>query len=368
MLRYIKFLSFFLVVYLFSCVAGEAFLIQGTNKDINVFPTSVKGVAFFPLMQICEANGVSYAWDSITYRVRLYKKGQQLTFMVNEPIIDLNGKIQGISHPVCMINGAVMVPRSVLDLPWWGMTKKQEPEVAVRKPETKRFLIQTIMLDPGHGGKDQGAIGRNGLKEKDLVLSVCHELKNELAKRDISVLLTRDQDTYLSLSDRVKLTNQTNADLFISIHANGHRSNRAHGFEVYYLSDKVSDATRAVEMIENTNGDKRVEGILPAKYTNNPTLWDIALSEHRREAGELARKINSSVEGEKIIRNRGVKGSQFFVLRWVDKPSILIELGFLTNNNEESNLKNPVYKRKIIQALVRGILEYKKQYEKKYNV
>jgi len=354
-------LVFFFVFCFYSL--SEAVLIQGSVKDINLKTQQVEGVPFVPLIQVCDANGVSYAWDSLTSRVRLYLKGDQLVVTVNEKVIDLNGEIKFLSKPVRMVGGAVMVPQSMLELPWWGMKKKPMLEVVIKKASP--YSIDSIILDPGHGGKDRGAVGTTGLKEKELVLAICEELKVALEKRDITVHMTRENDSYVSLSDRAKKANGTDADLFISVHANGHRSRRAHGFEIYYLTDKVNSATRDIEMIENKNGDKRVKGLLPDAYHKNPKLWDAALREHRREAKDLAKEIDKSISGQRMIRNRGVKSARFFVLKWVDKPSILIELGFLTNANEERNLQNATYKKKMVQSLVQGIIRYKKKYDKK---
>jgi len=162
-------LVFFFVFCFYSL--SEAVLIQGSVKDINLKTQQVEGVPFVPLIQVCDANGVSYAWDSLTSRVRLYLKGDQLVVTVNEKVIDLNGEIKFLSKPVRMVGGAVMVPQSMLELPWWGMKKKPMLEVVIKKASP--YSIDSIILDPGHGGKDRGAVGTTGLKEKELVL---HEI------------------------------------------------------------------------------------------------------------------------------------------------------------------------------------------------
>jgi N-acetylmuramoyl-L-alanine amidase len=359
-----------IVIFLFLSVRpAHAFLIQGTVKSINTSTVKIKEAEFIPLIHICRAYGVSYSWDSLTHRVRLYNKGKLLTIMMNESVVDIDGVLNQISHPPQMNDGTFVVPKSILDLPWWGPVEKPKPKI-VQPPVTekiKKYVIDTIILDPGHGGKDRGAFGNNGTKEKDLTLLFCQKLKKELERRGITVLLTRNRDFFVSLADRAKMANNSEADLFLSIHANAHPSSRAHGFEMFYLSNSVNDRSRVRDMIENKSCKADDLSVIPDKYKSDPTLWDIVLTENRREAIKLAKFIDKSVKNKDIAKNRGVKGARYYVLKWVDKPAVLIELGFLTNHNEEKRLNDAVYLDKFVQSIVLGIVEYRNEYEEEYN-
>lgn len=347
---------------------SEAFLIQGTEKSVQASVTKIDGVKCIPLVYLCRAFGVSYAWDSVTNRVQLYNKGKSLTILLHEPVVDINGTITALSFAPQILKGTVFVPVDMLQLPWWGTIKKP----AVKKPKKPKpvppqYLIDTVILDPGHGGKDRGAYSASGKAEKDLVLTFSKKLKKELEKRGMQVFLTRDRDFFVSLLDRVQMANKTEADLFISIHANAHPSPRAHGFEIFHLSTKDDNQLRFRDMMKNGDRKKGEICVISDKYRSNPTLWDIVFTENRREAIELARIIDHAVQRENMISNRGVKGAGYYVLKWVDKPSVLVELGFMTNVNENKNLHDNAYVDRLLQALTLGIVQYRNEYEKKYS-
>jgi N-acetylmuramoyl-L-alanine amidase len=346
---------------------AEAFLIQGTERSIQTSVTKIEGVEYIPLVYMCNAFGVSYSWDSLTNRVQLYNKGKSLTVLLQEPVVDIDGQITELVAAPQILKGTVFVPVSMTQLAWWGRIKKP----AVKKPKEikpvpKKYLINKIILDPGHGGKDRGAFSISGQAEKDLVLAFSKKLKKELEKRGMEVLLTRDRDFFVSLLDRVKMANQTDGDLFISIHANAHPSPRAHGFEIFHLSAKDDIQLRFQDMMKNGDRKKGEIEVISDKYRSNPTLWDIVFTENRREAIDLARYIDRSIQRENIVSNRGVKGAGYYVLKWIDKPAVLIELGFMTNLNENKNLHDKAYIDRFIQALVLGIVQYRNEYEKKY--
>ena len=340
----------------------HAFLICGTKGTIESYSIIVDDQEFIPLLFVCEAFDVSYTWDPLANKIKLYKQGRLLTLLLNELMVDVNGSITKLQAPPHMYKGTVMVPISILQLPWWQDTIKSQPVTPVKGSNV--FIIDKIIIDPGHGGKDCGAISRDGFMEKHLVLDVSRQIKERLKRKGITVLLTRDRDYFVSLTDRAKMVNTSDADLFISIHANAHHDVRANGFEVFYLSNNVDDATRAIEIMENSVIRFEDCNHFPHKMNGDPTLWDIVLTENRRESCELARCVNEGVKDQKLLSNRGVKSARFYVLKWVNKPSILIELGFITNYKEQRNLKRSSYKEQLVDAIVEGILNYKKQYEK----
>jgi len=231
-----------------------------------------------------------------------------------------------------------------------------------RRDFDREHKIRTIVIDPGHGGKDPGAIGVGRLKEKDVVLDISRRLKKRLERVGLKVSLTRDRDVFLSLKQRSRIANNKEADFFISIHANAFRKSRAFGFEVYYLSEAIDDSARAVAAAENValKFEQNEEFSKPLKAT----LWDILYTEHRAESIELARSICKAVERKGLSRNnRGVKGANFCVLRSTKMPAVLVEVGFISNPLEASRLKLRSYRQKLAEAVAEGVLSYKIRYE-----
>ena len=210
-----------------------------------------------------------------------------------------------------------------------------------------------IMIDPGHGGKDPGAMG-NGLREKDIVLDIARRLARQLRASGVKVYMTRDKDAFISLRGRAKMANKIMPDVFISIHANSSRSKTAKGIEVYYVSEKVDDSTRAVVAAENSA--LRFEGTTDDKL--KVIVWDIIHTENRAESRKLAEAIAHNIA--KIMRspNRGAKGAPFYVLKWTNVPSVLIEVGFISNPQEARKLADPAYREKIARAIFEGLISY----------
>lgn len=224
------------------------------------------------------------------------------------------------------------------------------------------YKIRTIVVDPGHGGKDPGAIGVGRLKEKDVVLDISKRFKKRLERAGLKVILTRDRDVFLSLKQRARIANTKEADFFISIHANAFRKSRAAGFEVYYLSEAIDDSARAVAAAENAV--LKFEQSEDFSKPLRATLWDILYTEHRTESIELARSICKAVERKGLSRNnRGVKGANFCVLRSTKMPAVLVEVGFISNPLEASRLKLRSYRQKLAEAIAEGVLSYKRSYE-----
>lgn len=222
-----------------------------------------------------------------------------------------------------------------------------------------------IILDPGHGGKDPGAVGKLGTKEKDLNLNIARRLQKKLERAGYRVLLTREDDRFLSLSERTSFANRMRASLFISIHCNASRDNpRAIGFETYFLSEGRTDLERAQALKEN-------EAI--QFETNNPflsdelslILSDLAQNEFLRESEDLACAIQDAADLYLGLQNRGVKQAGFYVLRGALMPSVLVECGFLSNRREEKLLREEKTKERIAEAIFRGIKSFLAKYEEK---
>jgi N-acetylmuramoyl-L-alanine amidase len=215
--------------------------------------------------------------------------------------------------------------------------------------------IKRIVLDPGHGGKDTGASGY-GLKEKDIALKTAIKLKNKLEKRlKIEVILTRDTDKFVTLDRRPKIVKDNNGDLFISIHANANNLSSVEGLETYILNFTQDPSAQTVAARENASSDKSMSEM-------NNILELIAKNTKVSESRVLAKTIHSaslkSIRTKYKVRDLGVKEAVFVVLVNVKVPSILMEIGFLTNKNEASRLSEDEYLELLTDGMADGIKNY----------
>ncbi|MEM7482308.1 MAG: N-acetylmuramoyl-L-alanine amidase [Acidobacteriota bacterium] len=231
--------------------------------------------------------------------------------------------------------------------------------------------LRTIVLDPGHGGGETGALGPSGTQEKDLTLLLARALKTRLESRlPVRVLLTRTEDTELAHDSRTALANQNKADLFISLHLNSVAGGKsAHGAETYFLSLQASDAraARSAEW-ENQGADAGSETPPPSDagdplYDLQLILWDLAQSEHLIESQRLAALIQEELNGALGLRDRGVKQAPFRVLMGAAMPAVLVELGFISNPEEERKLQDAGYRSQLVDAVTRAVVRFRAMIE-----
>ncbi len=219
--------------------------------------------------------------------------------------------------------------------------------------------IGRIVLDPGHGGHDTGTIGPGGMLEKDLVLQVARQLKTLLEnKLGAEVVLTRENDTFISLEERTAVANQVRADLFLSIHANSSRSRAISGVETYYLNFARTDAEREVAARENATTVRNVSDL-------QNLIRKIAQADKSAESRELAAIVQKKLYGGArqlfpSARNRGVRRAPFVVLIGANMPSVLAEVAFISNPRDEKVLKQENNRQRLAQALFAGIEGYMK--------
>ena len=212
-----------------------------------------------------------------------------------------------------------------------------------------------IVIDPGHGGHDPGALGK-GISEADVVLDVALRLEKLLRAAGVDVVLTRRTDEYVPLEDRPAIATRNRADLFLSIHANASRSHSARGVESYFLNFSTDPDAEAVAARENAATSRTINNlpdILKAITLNNK------LDESRDFAADIQRSLVTELRGQNTgLRNLGVKQAPFVVLIGADMPSVLVEIAFITNPQEGRLLKRPAYRQRIAQALFDAIREY----------
>ncbi|TXJ54590.1 N-acetylmuramoyl-L-alanine amidase [Brachyspira aalborgi] len=238
--------------------------------------------------------------------------------------------------------------------------------------------ITAIIIDAGHGGKDPGSIGINKIKEKDIVLSFSLELKEELKKilPNVDIVLTRDKDTYPTLQERYKIANTAakietdkpeNA-LFISVHANASLSPSAKGFEAYFITaQESSEYARAVSMLENSALVK-FDKIDASKYEENSSQLThnyMLVEQYQKESRLLAQSIVDEVYKVSGIskRNKPVQNALFYVLKGSIMPSTLIEIGFITNEEDAKFMNTKETRIKMVKATALGIKKFIKKFE-----
>ena len=212
--------------------------------------------------------------------------------------------------------------------------------------------INTIIIDPGHGGRDPGAIGPSGIYEKDVTLDIAKKLAKLLTEdHQYHVYLTRKADTYVALEERTAFANKMNGDLFISIHVNANKSPSKNGIETYFLSLAQDEDARAVAAFENMTANTSFSSL-------NNVLADIIKNSKVKESEEFASTIQSTLIQKTHLYNRGVRRAGFVVLIGAQMPSILIETGFISNKKEERLIKNDYYRQMIAEAIYSGVKQY----------
>ena len=249
--------------------------------------------------------------------------------------------------------------------------KAVKPLPAKRPDEAVSSAIRTIVIDPGHGGKDPGAIGPGGIREKDVVLGIALHLRDLLKQhRGIKVFLTREKDIFIPLADRTRMANKWNADLFVSIHANATSGSRkkketTRGYKVYFLSQAKNEEDKLAAMRENAVIELEEK---PRNYSAlQNVLIDLAGNEYLRESQELSILLDQKFEaalGRRISRQaKGIGQANFWVLNGAYMPSILIETGYISNRAEERLLKSRQFQKSIANAIFEVLLSFKKKYE-----
>ncbi|HXI11394.1 MAG TPA: N-acetylmuramoyl-L-alanine amidase [Thermoanaerobaculia bacterium] len=257
--------------------------------------------------------------------------------------------------------------RIVLDLQK-GVSSIQEGLVAPPRTETQpQDLpgIRTIVIDPGHGGKDVGATGLKGLLEKDATLAIAQKLSPMLSRRlNVRVILTRTGDSSVSLDERTSIANQYKGDLFLSIHLNAARTKGARGSETYFLSLEASDelARKAAER-ENRQvmGPTQIETATSSDL--RLILWDLAQQDYLKESSHLAEVVQVEMDRASGLPNRGVKQAPFKVLVGATMPAALVEVSFISNEEDEAKLRTPEFQTSIAATLAAAIERFKKEYD-----
>ena len=231
-------------------------------------------------------------------------------------------------------------------------TKTETPKKSVTKKKI-------VMLDPGHGGQDPGAISRSGKYEKDLTLKMAKETKVMLEKAGYKVVMTRDKDYYVTLRGRIEKAHKANADLFISIHADSAASSSAKGLSIYTISEKASDK-EAAALAESANKADILFGMDLSEYQPEVgnILIDFAKTYTMDQSAKYADEVVKEMAKEVTLRPKAHRYAGFAVLKSPNIPSVLLEMGYLSNREEDKLLQKEKYRNKLSKALVRAVNTY----------
>ena len=233
-------------------------------------------------------------------------------------------------------------------------------KAAATSPATKAKQRKIIVIDAGHGGVDHGAIGYNGTYEKNITLSMAKELKKLLdQKGKYKVYLTRSRDVFIPLRERVKISRSHDADLFISVHADSAKNRKAVGLSVYTLSETASDK-EAAALAEKENKADIVAGLNFAEHSKEVSdiLLNLAQRETNNSSAEFASLLSAQMSKVAKTVSNTHRFAGFAVLKAPDVPSVLLELGYLSNPTEERQLRQKSYRRKLGEAAVKAIDKY----------
>ncbi|MCZ6801894.1 MAG: N-acetylmuramoyl-L-alanine amidase [Nitrospirae bacterium] len=229
-------------------------------------------------------------------------------------------------------------------------------------PRTKQAKDLLVVLDPGHGGKDPGAIGKKGTQEKRITLQIAKKLKRIISKRlGAHVLLTREKDNFVNLEKRVELANTQKADLFISIHVNSHPQKKIKGLELYHFG-KASDP-RALEVAARENGTPLEDDSPDWQFILADKIIDQKIEDSRDFAWTTRKSIMAKLQKHyRKVKDHGVKTAPFYVLRFTTMPGILAEVAFVSNPTEEKRIRTSEFQSRMAEGIFDGIQIYLKSH------
>lgn len=350
-----------IILYIHCVIAGSLIFTGCASVPVreNIITYNINGTTYFALVSLCEQRGIAWDYDTFSKTVTLTQGEHKINLRVGDALALVDGRAEYLRHPVDIYQGTIVVPykfkEKTLDVLFKATASSQQP-----RDKFSLAAVKRVVIDAGHGGNDPGAIGRTGLREKDVNLDIAKRLAKLLKDDGVEVIMTRSSDVFVPLSRRNSIANNASADLFISIHSNANRLRSLKGFEIYYITPKVSDSKRAKAAAEGGRLNFTSSCFFNPSFELKATLWDMIYTYNRGESIQLARDICRVVGSDSSIRVIGIKGAGFQVLKGAQMPSILIETGFLSNPEEERLLKNGYYRQQIAEAIAQGIKNYAK--------
>jgi N-acetylmuramoyl-L-alanine amidase len=379
-------------LFLLGVLVPQQVLIATPRGQVSIPVTSERGTAAVAALLLAQPLGLTIGLDGSAVHITLADRG--FDFDVGAPFVRYDGEV----YPLV---GAPYIARDTLFLPLHWLTDhvprllggryRWDPwlarlderaaappppstPVAAPNPLTGLRQMHTIVVDPGHGGVDPGNPGLHfprGLAEKDITLGIGKLLGAELARRGLSVVLTRSSDTLIDLANRPTYC-RADCDLFVSIHINsmpaGRRQSQVNGVETYFVSDAKTEDQKRVAQMENDALRFETTAALDGASPLGFILHDLQLNEYLRESARLAELVQGKVAVIHPGEDRGVQQGPFLVLAAARRPAILVEAGFATNPGDGAFLASAQGQRKIATAIADGIVAYLLEFERKLAV
>jgi len=338
---------------------NETQLADSVTKNIKIGSRFLKGLR---LSQFDKKNTrlVFDLNESKNLEIGVWPEGSKLFIELSDEKLP---KMKVASKPKIFVKSKNIAPAKK------NKSNKEPSKVAVNVSKNGSFLLDNkkaplIVIDAGHGGKDLGAKGHRGLLEKDVNLAIALRLKDILKSRyKYRVILTRKNDVFIPLPGRGKIANDSNADVFISVHANAAPRRGAYGIETYYLGSGHNEEAKATAARENGKlvksvKDDQTQEILASMISTTK------INKSSRLASSIQSQLYQSMrEKYSGIRNLGVKEGPFFVLHDTNMASILVEVGFVTNLREESRLKQSSYLDRLASSIAKGITKFVQDFD-----
>ncbi len=322
----------------------------------NIATYSIRGVTYYPLISLCNLRSVQMEYDPLIRTVYLIRDVKSVSLRTGDALVLVNNSTMHLSSPVDIYQGTIVVPRQFKEQVFDLLFKKEI--LACRRTGAEKIKLKKVVIDAGHGGNDPGAIGRNGLREKDVNLDIAKKLSSLLRAEGVQTILSRPSDNFIPLSSRVNIANRSGADLFISIHSNANPSRALSGFEVYYVSPSVSDSKRAALTARSVSLNLKNAYFFSNSQDLKAIIWDMIFTNNLTESIETSRALCRIMDSYIDANILGIKSARFQVLRGVRMPGILVEVGFVSNLNEERLLKTSAYRQKLAEGLLEGLRDY----------
>jgi N-acetylmuramoyl-L-alanine amidase len=356
-------IAMFLVLANFAC--------QFPAFSQNIPTVNVDGVSYIDVDSYSKEIGLRYLWDPITKNAVVSGENGQVRFHVGSEFILSREALADLGNKTRFFKGAVMAPLPAADyLKHLSVEKKvtviaRAPTApalpAVQARPLPAYRVRTIVIDAGHGGFDTGAVSPRFTREKDLVLDIAKRVKKLLESQGVQVIMTRDVDVFVPLAERARIANQKRGDLFVSIHANASFTRSLRGLEIYHLSEATDDQALALERAEDSV--LQYETAVPGKDVRT-ILWDLKESENRKESIRVADEILNSIPRATPVYSTKLRAANFYVLKWTECPSILIETGYVTNRQDENRLRSSIYRQHLAEGIVKGLMNYKNDFDR----
>ena len=386
-----------LLLFLQAAVPQPALIVRDGPSQVMVPVTSsagersVRADALMSAMGGALVNGPNQRFTLVLSRGRLelfggipFARLDTLMIPLSRPPVVRGGFLylpyQLVSDIIPRYGGGYFYDRAARELRTFTTVVRRPPgqrpqPVAAarpRAPVVRSSEKRIVVIDPGHGGRDQGMSGPIGSSpwfiEKDVVLAVGKKLAAVLGKEGIEVVMTRTTDTLIALSDRGHIANRSRGDVFISLHVNAPGSRNAagareRGFETYFLAEAKTADARRVEEMENEAVKFETGADAPKGDPLSFIITDMAQNEHLRESSELAQTIQLGLIDVHPGPNRGVNQANFAVLRGSYMPAVLIELGFGTNRSEATFLSDESNQTRLTKQIADSVIAYLARYE-----